>query len=116
VSAFTDPATGGHGPQIKEIELAAKTIGLQLRAANVRGANDLESAFSAMIKGRVGALVALQLPTLDRLRAQIVHLAAKNRLPAVYPNSEYLESGGLMSYTADIVPCSGAPPTTWTGF
>jgi putative ABC transport system substrate-binding protein len=104
VGALTDPATGGHGPQIKEIEFAAKAIGLQLWAANVRGASDLESAFSAMIKGRVGALVALQLPTLDRLRGQIVNLAAKNRLPTVYPNSEYVESGGLMSYTADIVP------------
>jgi putative ABC transport system substrate-binding protein len=104
VGALTDPGTGGHGPQIKEVEVAARAIGLQLWAANVRSANDLEDAFSAMIKGRVGAFVTLQLPTLDRLRAEIVNLAAKNRLPAVYPNSEYVEAGGLTSYAADIAP------------
>ena len=48
-------------------------------------------------------MVVLQLPTLDRLRVSIVDLAAKNRIPAMYPNTEYVEAGGLMSYAADIV-------------
>jgi putative ABC transport system substrate-binding protein len=104
VGVLTDPGTGGHGPQIKELDLAAPALGLQLRLAEVRGPNDLESAFSAMTKARVGAFVGLQLPTLDRLRERIVELAVKNRLPAMYPNSEYIETGGLMSYAADIVP------------
>jgi putative ABC transport system substrate-binding protein len=56
-----------------------------------------------MITGGAGAFISLQLPTLDRLRDRIVELAAKNRLPAMYPNSEYVETGGLMSYAADIV-------------
>jgi putative ABC transport system substrate-binding protein len=56
-----------------------------------------------MTTGRVGAFIGLQQPTLDRLRERIVDLAAKNRLPAMYPNSEYVETGGLMSYAADIV-------------
>ena len=56
-----------------------------------------------MTTGRAGAFISLQLPTLDRLRERIVDLAAKNRLPAMYPNSEYVETGGLMSYAADLV-------------
>jgi putative ABC transport system substrate-binding protein len=56
-----------------------------------------------MTMGRAGAFISLQLPTLDRLRERIVKLAAKNRLPAMYPNSEYVETGGLMSYAADLV-------------
>jgi putative ABC transport system substrate-binding protein len=56
-----------------------------------------------MTTARAGAFIGLQQPTLDRLRERIVHLAAKNRLPAMYPNSEYVETGGLMSYAADIV-------------
>ena len=40
---------------------------------------------------------------MDRLRERIVDIAAKNRLPAMYPNSEYVEAGGLISYSADIV-------------
>jgi putative ABC transport system substrate-binding protein len=103
VAVLTDPGTQGHGPQIKELEVAAPALGLQLRPAEVRGPNDLESAFSAMTRARVGAFVGLQLPTLDRLRERIVGLAAKHRLPAIYPNSEYVDGGGLMSYAADIV-------------
>jgi putative ABC transport system substrate-binding protein len=103
VAVLTDPGTGGHGPQIKQLELAARSLSLQLRLAEVRGPGELESAFSAMTTGRAGAFISLQLPTLDRLRERIVNLAAKNRLPAMYPNSEYVETDGLMSYSADIV-------------
>jgi len=103
VAVLTDPGTQGHGPQIKELEVAARALGLQLRPAEVRGPSDLESAFSAMTTGRAGALIVLQQPTLDSLRERIVDLAAKNRLPAMYPNSEYVETGGFMSYAADIV-------------
>jgi putative ABC transport system substrate-binding protein len=103
VAVLTDPGTQGHGPQIKELEVAARALSLQLRLAEVRGPNELESAFSAMTTGRAGAFISLQLPTLDRLRERIVELAAKNRLPAMYPNSEYVETGGLMSYAADLV-------------
>jgi ABC-type uncharacterized transport system substrate-binding protein len=103
VAVLTDPGTGGHGPQMRELEVAAPALGLQLRAVEVRAPNELESAFSAMTTWRAGAFIGLQQPTLDRLRQRIVDLAAKNRLPAMYPNSEYVETGGLMSYAADIV-------------
>jgi putative ABC transport system substrate-binding protein len=103
VAVLTDPGTEGHGPQIKELEVAAPLLGLQLQPVEVRGFNELEKAFSTMTTGRIGAFIVLQQPTLDRLRAKIVDLAAKNRLPAMYPNSEYVEIGGLMSYAADII-------------
>jgi putative ABC transport system substrate-binding protein len=103
VAVLTDPGTGGHGPQIRELEVAAPALGLQLRPVEVRGPNELESAFSTMTVWRAGAFIGLQQPTLDRLRQRIVDLAAKNRLPAMYPNSEYVETGGLTSYAADIV-------------
>jgi putative ABC transport system substrate-binding protein len=103
VAILTDPGTGGHGPQIKELEVAGPALGLQLRSVEVRESKLLESAFSAMTAWGAGAFIGLQQPTLDRMRARIVDLAAKNRLPAMYPNSEYIESGGLMSYAADII-------------
>jgi putative ABC transport system substrate-binding protein len=103
VAVLTDPGTGGHGPQIKELEVASPALSLQLQLVEVRAPNELENAFSAMTTGRVGAFIGLQQPTLDRLRDRIVDLAAKNRLPAMYPNSEYVEAGGLMCYAADIV-------------
>jgi ABC-type uncharacterized transport system substrate-binding protein len=45
VAALTDPGTQGHGPQIKELEVAARALGLQLRPVEVRGPDELESAF-----------------------------------------------------------------------
>jgi putative ABC transport system substrate-binding protein len=95
VAVLTDPGTGGHGPQTKELEVAAPALALQLQAMEVRAPAEFESAFSAMIGGRAGAFIALQQPTLDRVRQLIVDLAAKNRLPGMYPNDEYVESGGL---------------------
>lgn len=103
VAILTDPGTGGHGPQIKELEIAGPALGLQLRSVEVREPNLLEGGFSAMKAWGAGAFIGLQQPTLDRMRARIVDLAAKHRLPAMYPNSEYVEMGGLMSYAADII-------------
>jgi putative ABC transport system substrate-binding protein len=103
VAVLTDPGTGGHGPQIKELQVAAPALGLHLQLVEVRAPKELESAFSTMAKSRADAFIGLQQPTLDRLRQRIVDLAAKRRLPAMYPNSEYVETGGLMSYATDIV-------------
>jgi putative ABC transport system substrate-binding protein len=87
---------------MNEIEIAARALGLQLQPVEVRGLDDLENAFSKKIKGRAGALIGLQQPTVDILRERIMGLAAKNRLPVMYPNRENVEAGGLMSYAADI--------------
>jgi putative ABC transport system substrate-binding protein len=103
VGILTDPGTGGHGPQIKELEVAGPALSLQLRPLEVREPHMLESAFSRMTAWGAGAFIGLQQPTLDRMRVRIVDLAIKNRLPAMYPNSEYVDAGGLMSYAADIV-------------
>ncbi len=103
VAVLTYPGTGGHGPQIKEFETAGPALGLQLRAFEARDSTSLESAFPGIRPWGAGALVVLQLPTLDRMRVSIVDLAAKNRIPTMYPNTEYVEADGLMSYAADIV-------------
>jgi len=102
VAVLGDPNSPAYGPQLNELKLAARALGLQLQPAEVRGPGDLESAFSAMIKARAGALMGLQQPTIDILRERIIDLAGKNRLPAMYPNRENVEAGGLMSYAADI--------------
>jgi putative ABC transport system substrate-binding protein len=103
VAVLTDPGTGGHGPQIKELDIAAPALGVALRVLEVRAPNELESAFSKMVAERTRAFIGLQQPTLDRLREKIVELAANNRLPGMYPNSQYVQAGGLMAYATDIV-------------
>jgi ABC-type uncharacterized transport system substrate-binding protein len=87
------------GAQIKEMEVAARALGLQLYPTEWRGgADNLPAAFSAAAKARVGALIALSDPRMLANRHLIAELSVKNRLPNVYQASEFAEAGGLMTY------------------
>ena len=83
---------------VRETEAAARTLGVQLQSLEVRGPDDFESAFAAATRGRAGALITVEDPLTLTHRARIVDFAAKSRLPAMYPNREYVDAGGLMSY------------------
>ena len=87
--------------QIKEVEVAARALGIQLQIVKVLQPNDLENAFSAMTKGRANALIALT-GTNFTYRGRIANLAAKSQLPAIYPGGEFVDAGGLISYGPDI--------------
>jgi ABC-type uncharacterized transport system substrate-binding protein len=69
----------------------------------VRGSDDFESAFKAAKNGGAEALLVISNPLSNTYRARIVELAAKNRLPGIYPSTDFVEDGGLMSYGADIL-------------
>ena len=86
----------------RETELAAKAFGVQLDDFDVTDPKDIGTAFQAAIKGRAEALLVLQSGILNSRRKQIVELAAKNRLPAMYYAAEWVEDGGLMSYSANV--------------
>jgi putative ABC transport system substrate-binding protein len=88
----------GNAQQLKEMELAAAAFGVQLQSLDILGPKDIETAFRAAGKGRVDAVLILRSPVFNSHRTQVVDLAAKNRLPATYPQSEFVEAGGLMSY------------------
>jgi hypothetical protein len=60
-----------------------------------RESKDIETAFRAASKGRAGAVLTLPSAILSTQRAQIIELAVKNRLPAIYHNSQFVEAGGL---------------------
>jgi ABC-type uncharacterized transport system, periplasmic component len=87
--------------QIKESELAARALGVQLQIVEVRDLADLDRAFSEMTKARAGALRVLGGLMLFTNRRHLMDLAAKNRLPAMYPWREGADAGGLMSYGPD---------------
>jgi putative tryptophan/tyrosine transport system substrate-binding protein len=87
----------------KEAEAVAKTLGLRLQSVGVRGPDDFESAFKAAKSGGADALIVISNPLSNTYRARIVDLAAKNRLPGIYPSTDFVEDGGLMSYGADIL-------------
>jgi putative tryptophan/tyrosine transport system substrate-binding protein len=89
--------------QVRDLELAAKAFGVKLQYLDVLDLKDLETAFRAASKGRAEAVLVLANPFTVSQRTQVANHAAKSRLPAIYPQSEYVEAGGLMSYGVNVV-------------
>jgi len=102
VAVFGTSTRSGNAQALREIELAAGTLGVQLQYLEVLGAKDIEALFRAASKGRADAVLALASPTLLLQRTQIADLAVKNRLPAIYDRAEFVEDGGLMTYSVSI--------------
>jgi len=88
---------------LKEMQAAAPSLKLHLQVLEVRTADDFERAFEDAAKARAGALAVTSEPSglLLANRKQIIELAGKNRLPAIYPQFSYANAGGLMSYSAN---------------
>jgi putative tryptophan/tyrosine transport system substrate-binding protein len=93
----------GNAQMSKEIEIAAKAFGVTFQDIDVLDSKDIETAFRAAVNGRAQSVLTLSSPILDSQRAQIVEVAAKNRLPAMYHRSEYVEDGGLMFYGVNLL-------------
>jgi len=83
---------------IEDIEAVAKALGLKLQSLPVRGLNDFDGAFSRIKKDALQALITTPSPIINTQQSRLLDFAAKNRLPAIYPNKEFVEAGGLMSY------------------
>ena len=83
---------------VKEIDLAAKAVEVNVQELDVLNASDIENAFGAASKALAGAVLVMGSPVLNSHRTQIVVLAAKSRLPATYSRPEYVQDGGLLYY------------------
>jgi putative ABC transport system substrate-binding protein len=84
--------------RLTEMEAAAKALGVKLLSLEVRRLGDFESAFARAKREGAQALITGTGGLITTQRRQVLDFAAKNRLPAMYPNSEFVEAGGLMSY------------------
>jgi putative ABC transport system substrate-binding protein len=98
VAVIGTSTTPGNAQMLREVERVAKAFGVKLQYLDVLGPKDIASAFRAASKGRAEAVLVLQSPVFVNERAQIADLAVKNRLPAIYSASDFVEDGGLMSY------------------
>jgi ABC-type uncharacterized transport system substrate-binding protein len=96
-------STQARNPQaLRETELAAGAFKVKLQYLDVLGPKDIETAFRAASKGRAEAVLVVQSPVLNSQRTQVVNLAVKSRLPAIYAAREFVEDGGLMSYGVSV--------------
>jgi putative ABC transport system substrate-binding protein len=90
-------------PSWRAVEAAARTRGWKLVSLEIKEAGDIEGAFKTATGARAGALLVLPSGLVDRHAAGIVQLANANRLAAMYVLQRYVDAGGLMLYSADIL-------------
>jgi putative ABC transport system substrate-binding protein len=86
---------------VKQIQPAAKQAGISVSVFEAGNQSQVESAFSAALRARAGALIVAGDPYFFSQAREIAELAARSRLPAIYPLAEHVEAGGLMSYGTD---------------
>jgi len=101
VAVLWEPQDPGSAQEWKESQLPARELGLQLHSMEVSSTDKVESAFNELTKARSAALAVTRSSVINRNQKRIADLAAKNRLPAIYPRGDFVDSGGLMSYGAD---------------
>jgi putative ABC transport system substrate-binding protein len=102
VAVLWDPRSG---PPLswRAAESAARERGWKLLSLEIKDPGEIEGAFKAAAAARAGAVLVLPSAVLDKQAHRIAELATKNRLPAVYGLRWYVEAGGLMSYSPDLI-------------
>jgi len=88
---------------MRELELAAKVLGVKLQYLDILEPKDVETAFRGAAEGRADGVTTFASAMVVSQRAQIAELAAKNRLPGIYHNSQFSEAGGLMFYGVNVL-------------
>ena len=97
------PRQSGRHPQFAAIQTVAPTLGVELRSLGLREAGEIESSIAAFASGSNSGLIVTRTSGAIAQRELIIKLAARHRLPAMYPLRLFATGGGLMSYGPDIV-------------
>jgi putative ABC transport system substrate-binding protein len=103
---LVNPNNPNVGSDAPETEAAASAIGRGLEVLTASTESHLEAAFTTMVQHRVGSLIVMADPFLIARREQLVALAARHAMPAIYPIRSFVDLGGLMSYGSDFVDVS----------
>ena len=98
VAVLRNPTSPASTLQLKEMEGAGRALGIKLSIVEAKSAKEFDNAFAAVAKTGAQGLNVLSSAVFTVERLRLVELAGKSRLPAIYPNSDFTNSGGLMSY------------------
>jgi putative ABC transport system substrate-binding protein len=102
VAVLWNADEAGAAIALKEYEAVATALKVQLQSLGVRHPTpDFDGAFEAATKERASAIIAITGTLVGRAAKPIADLAIKNRLPSMYERDQYVEAGGLMSYSSD---------------
>jgi ABC-type uncharacterized transport system substrate-binding protein len=103
VAVLLNAANPDFGAQQQDISAAATALGQKLRFFYARNESDLDKAFEALVQQRADALLVGNDVFFTNRREQIVALAAYHAVPTIYAFRQYAESGGLMSYSTNLI-------------
>ena len=98
IAVLESPGNSGNAPSLRETERAGRAFGVRIQQIDISH-NDIESAFQTATNARADAILVLSSPFATSQRRKITTLAAKNRLPSVSDRAEFVEDGGLMTYS-----------------
>jgi putative ABC transport system substrate-binding protein len=98
IAMLVNPKSPDSETQVRDVQAAAHAIRQQIVVLNVSSERDIETAFAALVQNRAGALLVGSDPFLTDRRDQLVALAARHAIPAIYQWREFAAAGGLMSY------------------
>jgi putative ABC transport system substrate-binding protein len=102
IAMLANPDSPDTKPSVMGVENAARSLGIKVRLLQARDPAGIDDAFSTLKKDNVKALMVLQDAMFVTQQKQIVDLAAKARLPAIYAVQDFVEAGGLMFYGVDL--------------
>ncbi len=91
---------------VREVEAAARAMGLQIRVLNANTSREIDTAFATLASERPDALFIGSSSFFNARRVQLAHWATHHRVPAIYSGRQYVEAGGLMSYGASLTDAS----------
>jgi putative ABC transport system substrate-binding protein len=102
VAVLGNATQPGYPQARREINLAADSFGVKLQYVEIQNPYEIEPAFRAASKGRADAVLVIASQVVTSHAKQFAEMAAKSRLPAIYWSSEFVDAGGLMSYSVSI--------------
>jgi putative ABC transport system substrate-binding protein len=103
IAALVNPDNPNTETEVRELETAARALRLQVHVLRARAEKDFNSAFATIVERRAGAVIVSYDSFFLSRRDQLVTLAARHSLPAIYHWREFAESGGLISYGTNLV-------------
>jgi putative ABC transport system substrate-binding protein len=98
IAVLVNPNFSGSETQLRDVREAASRLGVQLVIVRANVESDFDAAFATLVKQRAGALLVCASPFFNLRREQLVVLAARHAVPAIYEWRDFAEAGGLMSY------------------
>jgi putative ABC transport system substrate-binding protein len=99
IAVLRHPSIPTHAVLFRETQGAADALGVKIMPFDIPGPDDFAGTFESMVRDRAQALIVLPDPITTARRARITELAAKHRLPAMYAFEDFVDAGGLMSYS-----------------